>query len=119
MQTRLTYMYRDAGNYKQHGEAVFEGEITDAEKEIFVRACNDGEYFIASQVGLEDLQRDMVAFPDEDDHVWSEFDRFELTDRAATHDSIHEFIRSMDGIKWEVLGAIARLRSNSLSWSSR
>ena len=109
MQTRLTYMYRDASNYKWHGEAVFEGEITDAEKECFVRACNDGEYFIASQVGLEDLQRQLIAFPDEDDHVWSEIDGFELTDHPATHGSIHEFIRLMDGIEWDVLGAIARL----------
>ena len=116
MQTRLAYMYRDASNYKQHGEAVFEGEITPEQKQVFTKACDSGEYFIASQVGLPDLQTRAIGFHDDtDDHVWSEFDGFELTEDSATCGSIHEFIRAIDGIEWDVTGAMVRLGLSLIS----
>ena len=54
---RFAYMYRDASNYKQHGEAIFSNEkqlaVDEVEKQI--RAClNDGEYFIARQIHIEE-----------------------------------------------------------------
>ena len=116
MQTRLAYMYRDASNYKQHGDAVFEGEITSEERRIFAKACDSGEFFIASQVGLPDLQTRAIGFPDDtDDHVWSEIDGFELTEDTAARGSIHEFIRSLDGIEWDVTGAMVRLGLSKFS----
>ena len=77
---RFAYMYRDASNYKQHGEAIFSNEkqlpVDEIEKKV--RAClNDGEYFIARQVHLE--ERFFEALYD-DDHPWHEFVRVEATD---------------------------------------
>ena len=109
MNTILAYMYRDAANYKQHDRAIFTGAVTDEERVAFSRACVDGEYFIASQIGLVDLQPRMDNFPDEDDHVWSEFEGFELSVDVPTHGSIHDFIASLAGIKWDVAAAAARL----------
>ncbi len=77
---RLIYMYRDASNYKQHGEAIFSNEkqlsLQKIEKQI--RAClNDGEYFIARQIHLEERFFDVLY---DDDHPWHEFVRLEATD---------------------------------------
>lgn len=109
MNTVLRYMYRDASNYKTAGEAVFCGEITEAEREGFARACDEREYFIASQIGLTDLQPRMHSFPDGDDHPWSELEGFELTEASPTHGSIHDLVRSMGGIEWDVIAACIRL----------
>jgi hypothetical protein len=73
-------MYRDASNYKQHGEAIFSNEkqLPMDEIEKKVRAClNDGEYFIARQLHLEERFFDALY---DDDHPWHEFVRVEVTD---------------------------------------
>ena len=77
---RFDYMYRDASNYKQHGEAIFSNEkqlaVDEVEKQI--RAClNDGEYFIARQIHIEERFFDALY---DDDHPWHEFVRVEATD---------------------------------------
>jgi hypothetical protein len=77
---RFAYMYRDASNYKQHGEAVFtnEKQLPVDEIEKNVRAClHDGEFFIARQVHLEERFFDALY---DDDHPWHEFVRVEATD---------------------------------------
>lgn len=77
---RFAYMYRDASNYKQHGEAVFtnEKQLPVDEIEKNVRAClHDGEFFIARQVHLEERFFDALY---DDDHPWHEFKRVEATD---------------------------------------
>lgn len=109
MQTMLEYLYRDGGNYELFGEAVFAGEISEAERAAFVQACDVGQYFIASQIGLEDLQPRMEGFYDATcDHVWSEFACFTLTDKPATHGCVHEFVRSVESIVWDVRAALDR-----------
>ncbi len=75
----FAYMYRDASNYKQHGEAIFSNEkqlpLEKIEKQI--RAClNDGEYFIARQIHIEERFFDALY---DDDHPWHEFVRVEIT----------------------------------------
>lgn len=110
MNTRLNYMYRDASNYKQHGEAVFEGEISDKEFKTIMGALYDGEWFIASQVGLEDLQLQVPrSYYDEDDHVWSEFVGFEKTYAPADSGPISEFAARFVDIDWDIEGAAKRL----------
>jgi hypothetical protein len=82
---RLIYMYRDASNYKQHGEAIFSNEksLPQAEVEKQIRAClNDSEYFIARQIHLEERFFDVLY---DDDHPWHEFVRVEATS-ASTFD---------------------------------
>jgi hypothetical protein len=80
---RFVYMYRDASNYKQHGEAIFQNEkqlpVDEIEKQI--HAClNDGEYFIARQIHLEERFFDALY---DDDHSWHEFVRVEATSAPA------------------------------------
>jgi len=77
---RFAYLYRDASNYKQHGEAIFSNEkqlsVNEIEKQIR-SFLNDGEYFIARQIHLEERFFDTLY---DDDHPWHEFVRLEATD---------------------------------------
>lgn len=70
---RFAYMYRDASNYKQHGEAIFSNEthlpLDEIEKQIR-SYLNDGEFFIARQVHLEERFFEVLY---DDDHPWHEF----------------------------------------------
>lgn len=73
------YLYRDASNYKLHGETVFTNatvlSIEEVEKRI--RAClQDGEFFIARQIHIEERFFDALSA---DDHPWHEFTRVVLT----------------------------------------
>jgi len=76
----FTYMYRDASNYKQHGEVIFSNEtqlpLEKVEKQIRSH-LNDGEFFIARQVHLEERFFDVLY---DDDHPWHEFVRVMATD---------------------------------------
>jgi hypothetical protein len=76
---RFAYMYRDASNYKQHGEVIFSNEkqlsVEEIEKQIHY-FLNDGEFFIARQIDLEERFFDAL---NDDDHPWHEFVRVEAT----------------------------------------
>ncbi|WKZ45852.1 MAG: hypothetical protein QY302_08665 [Anaerolineales bacterium] len=81
---RFCYLYRDASNYKQHGEAVFTNHtrmsLDEVERQI--RAfLKDGEYFIARQVNIEERFFDALY---EDDHPWHELSRVEATTVPAS-----------------------------------
>ena len=82
--TRLNYLYRDAGNWKCAQYAVLPGVMTD---EIFqeLRSCCEDhlEMFIPEQVGL-DLIRDWETT--EDDHPYCELEDFELVNDDTTTD---------------------------------
>ena len=76
------YQYRDASNYKLHGEAIFSNHtflpLADIEQQI--RAClKDGEFFIARQVNIEERFFDALY---DDDHPWHQFERVEVTTLA-------------------------------------
>jgi hypothetical protein len=78
----LRYLYRDASNYKQYGEAIFSNQscLLPDEIEKQIRAClRDGEFFIARQVNLEERFFDALR---EDDHPWHSFERAEITTLA-------------------------------------
>lgn len=81
------YLYRDASNYKLHGEAVFTNHtfLPIGEIEKRTRSClKDGEFFIAQQVNIEerffDVLHDGAA---SDDHPWHEFNLVEMTTEPA------------------------------------
>ncbi|MDO9128901.1 MAG: hypothetical protein Q7U34_03455, partial [Anaerolineales bacterium] len=80
----FSYMYRDGGNYKNHGEAVFTNRtsLTLDEIERRIRAAlQDGEHFIAWQIKLDEL---FFETPSGDDHPWHEYGGgVEETDKAA------------------------------------
>jgi hypothetical protein len=95
---RLSYLYRDADNYKQHSEVLFpnlQRGYTEKEVEQVVMAClYDGEWFKAEQVGLP------VCFfdgkPGDADHCWHEFEFVEETDNSPTDPrDIEEFLEAM------------------------
>ncbi len=91
---RFAYMYRDASNYKQHGQSVFtnEKQLPADEIEKKVRAClNGGEYFIARQIHLEERFFDVHY---DDDHPWHEFKQVEATDHP-TFDPEHDPARDI------------------------
>lgn len=61
--TALSYLYRDADNFKQSKVVILEGELAEGMLErIISSAKDDGDqsgnpgYFIPGQVGLPDLQ---------------------------------------------------------------
>lgn len=76
---RFAYLYRDASNYKQHGEVILSNETQRTVEEIDqqVRShLSDGSFFIARQVQLEERFFTVV---NEDDHPWHEFVQVEAT----------------------------------------
>lgn len=50
--TRISYLYRDASNYKQHNEVVVPGTFTQEQIEAIIGCLDAGEYFIPVQVGF-------------------------------------------------------------------
>lgn len=86
---RFVYMYRDASNYKQHGEVILPNEtlLTVEEVDTQIRSfLSDGLFFIAQQVQVEERFFDVVS---EDDHPWHEYVSVEAT-TDPTFDPIPE-----------------------------
>lgn len=74
MNIKVTYLYRDAGNYKQSGEFVCRNPDNLPLEEIerrFKAALREEQFFIARQVRVPE-----VFFPrlNSDDHCWHEFE---------------------------------------------
>ncbi|MBV6391219.1 MAG: hypothetical protein KPEEDBHJ_00427 [Anaerolineales bacterium] len=91
---RLVYLYRDASNYKQHGEVILSNEkrLSIEEIDTQVRALlSDGLFFIARQVQLEERFFSVV---NEDDHPWHEYVQVEAT-TDPTFDPIPEVKRDI------------------------
>ena len=83
MNTKISYLYRDADNYKVHNECVIEGGLTEQQIETIMDCCDCGEYFIPGQVGMPERKFD--EYDSEADHCWFELSRdgFEQTSRPA------------------------------------
>ncbi len=91
---RFVYMYRDASNYKQHGEVILSNEtlltIEEVDKQIH-SLLSDGLFFIARQVQVEER---FFAVVSEDDHPWHEYVSVEATTDPA-FDPIPELQRDI------------------------
>lgn len=85
MNTRISYLYRDASNYKKHNEVVVPGTFTPEQIEAITGCLDAGGYFIPAQVGLPEERFGSIT---EDDHCWFELDRdgFEETNAEADTD---------------------------------
>jgi hypothetical protein len=98
--TAFGYMYRDADNYKNSGRpVVFAGPPTPALEDRLRAALEDGEYFIASQIGVPEVflydpalqydPDDPTTYPADlgagpyainaSDHCWHEFTELRRT----------------------------------------
>ena len=88
--TAITYLYRDASNYKYRETVVVAGPVRFADLQPFLDAdAGDGNGFCPVDVGLPHPGVQGEGWPNEDDHCWCELaeDDFEPTDLAPTHGS--------------------------------
>jgi hypothetical protein len=88
MNTKITYLYRDAGNYKTRGEEVIEGTLTLCQLTPFLI---DTEFFIPHDIGLPNLQ----PHPwNEDDHDLHTVEEMKATQNKPTVDISAETLLS-------------------------
>lgn len=104
MNTRISYLYRDASNYKVPNECIVRGLLTDEQTKAILD-CLDTDNFIPSQVGLPERRFD--RFDPEEDTCWFELyeSGFEPTDAEATVDlSVEELVSRFLSKKnhWEI-----------------
>ena len=72
MNTEISYLYRDADNYKMHNKCVIAGTLTTEQTRTIKDCCEMGEYFIPRQVGLPERRFD--RYDPAVDHCWFELD---------------------------------------------
>ena len=78
MNTLFSYLYRDACNYKRFKEVVLSGQ---AVMNDLLPYLHDNEFFVPSEVGLDDLQDDPFTIHD---HIWHEIDSISETLKKPT-----------------------------------
>lgn len=84
MNTKISYLYRDADNYKKVNKCVIVGTLTTEQICTIKDCCDMGEYFIPRQVGLPERRFD--DYDSEVDHCWFELneDSFSETTEPPT-----------------------------------
>lgn len=100
MNTRISYLYRDADNYKVHNSCVVKGEITKEQKEIILYCLDDGCFFIPEVVGLP---AERFGTHTESDHAWMELyeDDFQLVEADTTVDlTIEQVTEAFRNAHW-------------------
>ena len=93
----FNYMYRDAANYKQHGEVIFANRDSLSIEEIkqkIIATLYDGEFFITKQVGVESCFFGDPVGPD--DHPWHEFCDVSESGQPASERDIADFIEDLE-----------------------
>lgn len=70
--TKISYLYRDADNYKMPNECVIAGTLTEEQTLTIKDCCDMREYFIPRQVGLP--ERRFNRYDPAVDHCWFELD---------------------------------------------
>ncbi|MBK9358458.1 MAG: hypothetical protein IPN08_13880 [Bacteroidales bacterium] len=94
---QLSYLYRDAGNYKLFGQVIFRNPENLSLEEIYrkINVCLiDGEFFDAKKWGIPVLQ--FENYNKELDHFWREIEKIDATTAEITDNrSIAEFLREL------------------------
>lgn len=107
MNTRIDYMYRDPGNYKQFNTIVIQGEV---DIDLFKSVLDEELYFIPSQLGLEDLQGRFCNGVQADDHPWHELEEIEHTDDAPVVGSdageLYRCLMKVEAYGWDLKDAV-------------
>lgn len=85
MNTRISYLYRDASNYKAFNTAVLRGLLSKEQIREIISCLEEEERFIPEQVGLPADRLDRYERC-EDDTCWLELyeSGFEPTNQKAT-----------------------------------
>ena len=95
MNIKLEYVYRDAGNYKNHGSVVFANlknrplaEVVEliAERTVSYLIWKYSEMFFASDWGIPDLHFTEFDWDDELDHYFHEIENVGETNEKAVYD---------------------------------
>ncbi|MBT3301759.1 hypothetical protein HOB87_14185 [Candidatus Woesearchaeota archaeon] len=107
MSTSITYQYRDASNFKEFDTVIIHGQLSlnDIEEYLY-----DREFFIPSEIGLNDLQPKNL---NQDDHIWHEILEINHTHEKPTADITAEIIisnfKKASLEEWNILEASKRL----------
>lgn len=81
---KFSYLYRDAGNYKNYGHVIFANPNNfslEQVMELIKPKLIDGQWFYTKEWGLPDLYFD--RWDQELDHGFHEFEGVEFTDEKA------------------------------------
>lgn len=76
MNTKISYLYRDASNYKLFNEVVIAGQLSLEQLKPFLI---DEIFFVPEELGLPRLSFDAHTL---DDHDWHEIIRLEPSNKA-------------------------------------
>ena len=87
--TKIEYMYRDASNYKFHGEFVVKSKLRAKDIKSYL---HDEEFFIPHKIGLDHLLNLPI---NQDDHYLHTFESFEKTDDINCICSAKELIQKI------------------------
>lgn len=83
--TVFGYLYRDGDNYKRFKDVILKGRLSRADIRKLFDAVFDYKLFLASQVGLEDLQMSFDnGWEIEADHPWHEIREIGYVDDSPT-----------------------------------
>lgn len=102
--TKISYIYRDAGNCKQYTDVVLTGVISPQELSVLYGHLDEDHCFVPGQVGLPDLQNSFTGGFDQDlDHPFHDLTGIELTTDAPTDPtrSASDLAHSFNGISWD------------------
>jgi len=77
--TKISYRYVDAANYKQYMDVVVRGEIPEEKKKEIFAHLYDGEFFVPGAVGLDGLQNLAGELDHDLDHAYHILDTIETT----------------------------------------
>lgn len=81
--TKVSYLYRDACNYKNRNEVVIKGTFTEEQKNIIIDCLDGREFFIPSQVGLPEARFGRIT---KDDSAWFELDAYSFVETCESED---------------------------------
>lgn len=87
--TQITYLYRDASNYKYRGDFCVLGELQVQE---FSNYLFDSEFFIPEKIGLVALRPEAA---NDDDHLLHSFEECKAVDGREYQMTTGEFRRRM------------------------
>jgi hypothetical protein len=100
---KFNYLFRDAGDNKAHGSAVFSNpeKLNIEVIELNLRdSLIDGELFDPEDLGIPRLSLTDAPFIQGVDQPWNEFTFVELTDEQPTDNrSIVEFLSSCTAVR--------------------
>ena len=104
--SKIYYMYRDAGNYKFYHEVIIRGKLSLEDLKPFF---HDHDFFIPTQFGWPDLQPEPLT---DNDHIWHQIYEVESTNEKETYNiSSNELIskfRNLSSKNWNEFEVILR-----------